>query len=157
MVAAFPPIPDGACISDIATDMTDVLLSTAAGLLPCSKRPRRAQGWRAGPGVEAKMNVEWQQREEARRHLRAEPHSSNLRKAVKMDGKSFRMVRKAAVLSLYYRDFSRTASKKFLRLYTDYERGVKQSIKEQTVKRHVLSMSELLRKHIRACLSKRFV
>ena len=41
-------------------------------------------GWCAGPGVEAEMNVAWQQREDARRHLRAEPHSSNLRKVVKM-------------------------------------------------------------------------
>ena len=38
----------------------------------------------------------------------------------------------------------------------DYERGVKQSNKEQTVKRHVLSMSELLQKHIRAYLSRTF-
>ena len=46
--------------------------------------------------------------------------------------------------------------KKFLRLYTDYERGVKQSKKEHTVKRHVLSMFELLQKYIRACLSRLF-
>ena len=38
----------------------------------------------------------------------------------------------------YGRGYSRTASKKFLRLYTDYERGVKQSKKEQTVKWHTL-------------------
>ena len=44
----------------------------------------------------------------------------------------------------YRRVFSRTAFKKFLRLYTDYERGVKQSNKEQRVKRHVLFMSELV-------------
>ena len=55
------------------------------------------------------------------------------------------------------RVFSRTASKKFLRLYTDYEWGVKQNNKEQTVKRHVLSTSELLQKHIRACLSRTFL
>ena len=29
MVDALPPIPDGTCISDIATDMADVMLSTA--------------------------------------------------------------------------------------------------------------------------------
>ena len=53
----------------------------------------------------------------------------------------------------YGRVFSRTASKNFLRLYTDYERGVKQSNKNQTVRRHnTLSMSEMLQKHIRACL-----
>ena len=84
MVDALLPIPDGTCISDIATDMADVLLSTAADLVPRSKRPRGAQGWCAGPGVEADMNAAWQQRGEARRYLRAEPHSSNLRKAVKM-------------------------------------------------------------------------
>ena len=69
MVDAPPPIPDGTCISDIATDMADVMLSTAAELVPCSKRPRGAQGWCLGPGVEAEMNAAWQQREEARRHL----------------------------------------------------------------------------------------
>ena len=30
MVAALPPIPDSTCISDIATDMVDAMLSTAA-------------------------------------------------------------------------------------------------------------------------------
>ena len=81
---ALPPIPDGTCISDIATDMADVMLSVAAELVPRSKRPRGAQGWCAGPGVKAEMNAAWQQREEARRHLRAKPHHSNLRRAVKM-------------------------------------------------------------------------
>ena len=106
MVDALPPIPDGTCISDIATDMADVMLSTAAELVPRSKRPRGAQGWCAGPGVEAEMNAAWQQREEARRHLRGEPHNSNLRKAVKMAGKNLRKVRKAAVLS-FFLDFVR--------------------------------------------------
>ena len=99
MVDALPPIPDDTCISDIATEMDDVMLSTAAELIPRCKRPRGAQGWYAGPGVETEMNAAWQQREEARRHLRAEPHNSNLRKAMKMAEKKLRKVRKAAVLS----------------------------------------------------------
>ena len=106
MVDALPPIPDGACISDIATDMADVMLSTAADLAPRSKRPHVAQGWYAGPGVEAEINEAWQQREEARRHLRAEPHNTNLRKVVKMAVKDLRKVRKAAVLSFFW-DFVR--------------------------------------------------
>ena len=80
IVAALPPIPDGTYISDIATDMADVMLSTAAELVPRSKRPRGAQGWCAGPGVEAETNAARQQREEARRHLRAKPHNCNLRR-----------------------------------------------------------------------------
>ena len=71
MVDALPPIPDGTCISDIATDMAKVMLSTAADLVPRSKRPRGAQGWCAGPGVESEMTAVWQQREDTRRHLRA--------------------------------------------------------------------------------------
>ena len=86
--------------------MADVMLSTAAELVPRSKRPREAQGWCAGPGVEAEMNAAWQEREEVRRHLLAEPHNSNLRKAVKMAGKNLRKVRKAAVLSFFW-DFVR--------------------------------------------------
>ena len=101
MVVALPPIPDGTYISDIATDMADVILSTAADLVPRSKRPRGAQGWCAGPGVEAEMNAAWQERQEARRHLRAEPQNSNLRKAVKMARENLRKVRKAAVLSFF--------------------------------------------------------
>ena len=104
MVDALPPIPDGTCIGDIATDVADVMLSTAAELKPCSKRPRGAQGWCAGPAVEAEMNAAWQQRHDARRHLRAEPHNSNLRKVVKMAGKKLRKVRKAAVL-IFFWDF----------------------------------------------------
>ena len=57
MVDVLPPIPDGTCIRDIATDMADVMLSTAAKLVPRSKRPRGAQGWCGGPGVEAEMNA----------------------------------------------------------------------------------------------------
>ena len=89
MVDALPPIPDGTCIGGIATDMADVMLSTAAKLVPRSKRPRGAPGWCAGPGVEVEVNAAWQQGEDARRHLRAEPHNSNLRKVVKMTGKTF--------------------------------------------------------------------
>ena len=106
MVDALPPIPDGTCISDIATGMAKVMLSTAADLVPRSKRPRGAQGWCTGPGVETKMNAAWQQREEARRHLRVGPHNSNLRKTVKPAGKNLRKVRKAAVLSFFW-DFVR--------------------------------------------------
>ena len=36
MVDALPPTPDGTCISDIAPDMADVMLSTAAELVPRS-------------------------------------------------------------------------------------------------------------------------
>ena len=105
-VDALPPIPDGPCIGDIANFMADVMLSTEAKLVPRSKRPCGAQGWCAGPGVEAEMNAAWQQREDARGHLRAEPHHINLRKVVKMAGKKLRKVRKAAVLSFFW-DFVR--------------------------------------------------
>ena len=106
MVDVLPPIPDGTCISDVAIDIADAMLSTAAKFVPSSKRPRGTQGWCAGPGVEADINAAWQQREEARGHLRTEPHRSNLRKAVKMAGKNLRKVRKAAVLSFFW-DFVR--------------------------------------------------
>ena len=106
MVDALPPVPDGTCIGDIVTGMADVMLSTAAELVPPSKRPRGAQGWCVGPGVEDEMNAAWQQREEATRHLRAEPHSSNLQKAVKMAAKKLREVHKASVLSFFW-DFVR--------------------------------------------------
>ena len=105
MIEALPPIPDGTCISDIAIDMTDVMLSTPAELVPRSKRARRLQGSRAELGVEAE-NAAWQQRDEARRNLRAEPHNSNLEKTVKMTGRNLRKARKAAELSLFW-DFVR--------------------------------------------------
>ena len=44
MVDALLPIPDGTCISGIATDMADVMLSTAARWIPRYKRPCGAQG-----------------------------------------------------------------------------------------------------------------
>ena len=40
IVAALALIPDGTCISDIATNMADVMLSTPAELVPRSKCPR---------------------------------------------------------------------------------------------------------------------
>ena len=62
MVDALPPIPDGTCISDIATGMADVKFSTAAELVPRSKHPRGAQGWCTGPGLEAEINAASQQK-----------------------------------------------------------------------------------------------
>ena len=59
MIAVLPPTPDGTWISGIATDMVDAMLSTAVDLAPRSKRPRGAQGWYAGSGVEAEMNAAW--------------------------------------------------------------------------------------------------
>ena len=59
MVDALPPIPDGTCISNIATDMADVMLSSAVELIPRSKYPRGAQGWCAGSGVETEMDAAW--------------------------------------------------------------------------------------------------
>ena len=82
MVDALPPIPDGTCIGDIATDMANIMLfTTTAELVPRSKRPRGAQGWCARPGVEAEMNAAWQQREDARRHLRAEPKTATFERS----------------------------------------------------------------------------
>ena len=82
--------------------MADVMLSTAAELVPRSKRLRGAQCGCGRPDVEGEMNAAWQQREEVRRHPRAEPQRSNLRKVVKMAGKKLRKVRKAAVLSFFW-------------------------------------------------------
>ena len=50
----------------------------------------------------AEMNAAWQQRDEARKHLHADPHNSNLRKAVNIVEKNLRKVRKAAVLSFFW-------------------------------------------------------
>ena len=76
MIAALPPNPNGTCTSDIATNMADVVLYTAAELAWRSKRPRRSQGWCAGPDVDAEMNRK--QRKEARRRLRADLHNNNV-------------------------------------------------------------------------------
>ena len=59
MVDALQPILIGIYISDIATDMADVILYTTAELVPRSKRPRGTPGSCAGPGVEAEMNAVW--------------------------------------------------------------------------------------------------
>ena len=59
MVTALPPMPDDTRVSDIATDIANVMLSTATELAPRFKRPRGAQGEYAEPGVEVKMNAAW--------------------------------------------------------------------------------------------------
>ena len=91
-----PPIIDGTCISNIATDMAVVKLPTATKLALRSKRPCALQGWCAGPGAKAEVNAVWQQGDEMKRCPGAEPNNNNLRKAVKMDGFGSRKVPKAA-------------------------------------------------------------
>ena len=100
--AELPPIPNGTCIGDIAADMADIMLSIAADLAPRPKHPRGPQGWCADPGVQTEMNAAWQQREEARRSLRADPNNGILRKAVKTADKNHEKVRKTAVLSFFW-------------------------------------------------------
>ena len=106
MVDALLPTPEGTCSSDVVTDMADVMLSTAAELVPRSKRPRGAQGWCAGLGVGAEMNAAWQQREETRRHPRAEASQQQPSKGREDGWKNLQKVRKAAVLSFFW-DFVR--------------------------------------------------
>ena len=48
------------------------------------------------------MNAASQQREEARRSLRADPNNGCLRKAVKTAAKNLEKVRKTAVLSFFW-------------------------------------------------------
>ena len=55
-VAALPPIPWEICISDIATVMTNVMLSTAAELAQSFNPPRGAQGRCGRAGVETEIN-----------------------------------------------------------------------------------------------------
>ena len=103
MIDALPPIPDGTCISDIATDMADVMLSTAAEL-------GRALSAHAEHRVDARGPV-WNERSIAterggeetptRKTLQQQPT-----KVVKMTGKNLWKVRKAAVLSFFW-DFVR--------------------------------------------------
>ena len=82
--------------------MADVMLSTAAELVPRSKRPRRSTGLVRG----ARMNAAWQKREgcekaPTRRTPQLQPSK------VREDGwKNLRKVRKAAVLSVFW-DFVR--------------------------------------------------
>ena len=82
--------------------MTNVMFSIAAELTPCSKHPRGAQGWCAGPGIQAEMNAAWQQREEVRKSLRTDPNNGILRKAVKVAGKILEKICKAAVLRFFW-------------------------------------------------------
>ena len=52
--------------------MANTILSTETELARRSKRPRGAQGWCAGLGVEAEMDAACQQRNETKRRLRAD-------------------------------------------------------------------------------------
>ena len=56
--------------------------------------------------MEAEIYAAWQQREEMKRHLRADFSNADLRKAVKMAGRNLWNFRKAAVLNLLW-DFVR--------------------------------------------------
>ena len=106
MVDALHAISDGACISDIATDMADVMHYTAVKLVPCSKRPRGHRVGTRGP-VWRLRRTQHGNRDRRRGGTYAhKPHNSNLRNAVKMTGDNLRKVRKAVVLSLFW-DFVR--------------------------------------------------
>ena len=97
MSTAPSPIPNGTCISGIAADMADLMLSISAEIAPHSKRPRGPQGWCADPGVQA-----WQHREEVRKSLWASPNNDLLRKAVQKAGMNLGKIRKAALLSFFW-------------------------------------------------------
>ena len=56
-ITALTPIYDDTWTSDIANDIADVMLPTAAELAPRPKHPRVAQDWCAGSGVETEMSA----------------------------------------------------------------------------------------------------
>ena len=71
MDAALAPIPDGTYMRYIATNIANVMFSTAVELAPCSKRPRGARSWCADPDVETEMNAAWHQKEKTKRRVQA--------------------------------------------------------------------------------------
>ncbi|CAN0537411.1 unnamed protein product, partial [Laminaria digitata] len=88
-----PPPGTTDSVDNRATALVETVLSTAAKLAPRTSRKQGPLGWCTPEEVKAEVQSRWQEREDARTQLRANPNDKSLRKALKVATKQLKRAR----------------------------------------------------------------
>ena len=88
-----PPPGTTGSVDNRATALVETVLSTAAKLAPHTSRKQGPLGWCTPEEVKAEVHSRWQEREDARTQLRANPNDKSLRKALKVATKQLKRAR----------------------------------------------------------------
>ena len=84
-IASPTPGTNAGSVDDMASLLTETLLSNAADIAPPIRRKQAPMGWCATEETKAKLNARWQNREDARKRVRSAPNARGLRQAL-MEG-----------------------------------------------------------------------
>ena len=84
-------------VDDMASLLTETLLSNAADIAPPIRRKQVLRGWCATEETRAELNARWQDREDARKRVRSAPNDRGLRQALKATIKQLKRTRAEAV------------------------------------------------------------
>ena len=93
------PIPStyAGSVDDMASLLTETLLSNAADIAPPTRRKQVPRGWCATEETKAELNARWQDREDARKRERSAQNDRGLRRVLKATTKQLKRTRAEAV------------------------------------------------------------
>ena len=94
-----PPTPgtNAGSVDDMASLLTETILSNAADIAPPIRRKQVPRGWCATEETIAELNARWQDREDTRKRVRFAPNDRGLRQALKATVKQLKRTRAEAV------------------------------------------------------------
>ena len=84
-------------VDDMASVLTETLLSSAADIALSIRRKQVPRGWCAIAETKAELNAQWQDREDARKRVRSAPSDRGLRRALNSTTKQLKRTRAEAV------------------------------------------------------------
>ena len=105
-LASPTPGTNAGSVDDMASLLTETLLSNAADIAPPNRRKHVPRGWCATDEAKAELNGRWQNREDARKRVRSAPNDRGLRQALKATTKQPKRTRAEAV-HRFFEDYVR--------------------------------------------------
>ena len=93
-------------VDDMASLLTETLLSNAADVAPPIRRKQVPRGWCATEATKAELNALWQDGEDARKRVRSAPNDRVLRRGMKATTKQLNRTRAEAV-QRFFEDYVR--------------------------------------------------
>ena len=100
-LASPTPGTNAGSVDDMASLLTETLLSNAADIVPPIRRKQVPRGWCATEATKAELNARWQDREDARKRVRSAPNGRGLRQALKATTKQLKGTRAEAVQRVF--------------------------------------------------------
>ena len=96
-LASPTPGTNAGSVDDMASLLTETILSNAADIAPPIRRKQVPRGWCATEETRAELNARWQDRKDARKWVRSAPNDRGLQQTLKATIKQLKHTRAEAV------------------------------------------------------------